>query len=64
LPPPPVTPPSLLIEKPFPSELFSLHKEIMRNMEAIARFDTTIAAMCLRRSQLHTQVTTPTALYV
>ena len=30
----------------------------MSNMEAIARFDTTIAAMCLRRSQLHTQLTT------
>lgn len=52
----PETPPSLHLDTPLLPALPPLQACILRDMEAIARWDTTIAAMCLRRTQLHSQL--------
>ena len=52
----PETPPSLLAASVVPSELATLQLSLMRSMEAIARWDANIGAMCMRRAQLHNQM--------
>ena len=54
----PVAPPAPLNLAPFPPVLAIMQMNLLNAMQEISKLDATISAMCLRRSQIHSQVVT------